>query len=294
MYPAPVPNGDGRSNYISAPSDYILVRNGEYNHTFLIDEDLEDCTKLDKQWYYKNPTIFLTDSCEVHLLRDPGRLNINTCNMKDKLHNTTEWIYFQESDEWIYSAPVNDTLVISCNNNVSFNETIGRLGLLKLTRGCIATNHHYVLSPRDKTSKVEYIYTLMDPLNLTRYHEVSMDKIIKLENDPRLSRMKTLIYISYCIWLISVVLSFICAALLTRWIYKQRTPPPQQPKKNARPEIIHLQTQGSQTIYTSLYHKSESRDAEYSTPPRPKPILVHPPLVMKVLQQCPDLHINKI
>ena len=150
--------------------------------------------------------------------------------MKEKLHNTTEWIYLQESDEWIYSAPVKDTLVISCNNNLSFNETIGRLGLLKLTRGCIATIHHYILSARDKTSKVGYIYTLMDPLNLTRYHEVSMDKKIKLENDPRLNRMETLIYISYCVWPISVVLSFICVALLTRWIYKQRTPPPQQPK----------------------------------------------------------------
>ena len=60
MYPAPVPNGNGRSNYISAPNDYILVRNGDYNHTFLNDEDLEDCTKLNEQWYCKNPTIFLT------------------------------------------------------------------------------------------------------------------------------------------------------------------------------------------------------------------------------------------
>ena len=85
MYPVPVPNGDGRSNYISTPNDYILVRNGDYNHTFLNDEGLKDCTKLDEQWYCKNPTIFLTDSCEVHLLMDPGRLNINNLQYEGKI-----------------------------------------------------------------------------------------------------------------------------------------------------------------------------------------------------------------
>ena len=277
MYSTPVPIGNYQSNYITTSSEYILIRHGDYNHTFLNYEYIQECTKLNNLWYCESPTIFLTDSCEIHLLIDPTHLDVNNCNLQVRTQNTTEWIYLQESDEWIYSAPRNDTLNIQCNNDFRVNETIGRLGMLKLTQGCVATNHHYVLQPRHKESKIGYIYTLTDPLNLTRHHEVPLNQIQTTEDNTRISHMETLIYILYYAWPISVILSLIFTGLVVHRIYKRRAPP-QPSRKSTRPEIIHLKNQEIQTLYTCLYQKNKPQDTEYSIPPSPKPILIHPPL----------------
>ena len=102
MHPIAVPQGNRSSAYIKPPKEYLMITQGQQNHTFLSNEDFQDCIEGPRKWYCLPPAILLSTSCELKLLMDSTELNLTTCNIENKNHDTTEWIYLQESDEWIF------------------------------------------------------------------------------------------------------------------------------------------------------------------------------------------------
>ena len=69
-----LPQGNRSSAYIKPPKEYLMIIQGQHNHTLLSNEDLQDCIKGPGKWYCVPPAILLSTSCELQLLMDSTRI----------------------------------------------------------------------------------------------------------------------------------------------------------------------------------------------------------------------------
>lgn len=135
--------------YISNPYEYMITNNEKLLYTPSEENFLEHC-KTHKLVYFCETIhtkyyIQKHDACLSKIVNDPFKSEKNDCKLKIIIVKHTIWIQLKNGHEWVYSAPIPETIRIICGDTVE-NNIINGTKLLPIAPGCSAVTNDVILN----------------------------------------------------------------------------------------------------------------------------------------------------
>lgn len=131
-------------NFVVPTYEYVAVDKYKNNYVAMSHDEMDNCyhiggLKLTCKQTSPVMTSHNSEFCEIKLLRNEG--DMSDCNVRISNLTSEIWIKLRQPNTWIYTLPKEETVHISCDNDV-FNQKVIGTGILSITMGCeIKTDH---------------------------------------------------------------------------------------------------------------------------------------------------------
>jgi len=154
--PTPIPIHAQRDIFIFIRINQPLLAIDKENHHYILlnKQELNKCTQdLTTFTCEQNFPVYHVKTsapCEVQIyINTPGQLQ--NCERKQVLSNTTLWVMLTETQSWVYFTPVSQTMTtIRCSDKLENKIIINGTGKIKLNRNCKLTISDIILTTQQQ------------------------------------------------------------------------------------------------------------------------------------------------
>lgn len=134
-------------NFVVPTYEYVALDKYKINYITMTHDEMDNChhiggLKLACKQTSPIMTSHNTELCELKLLRNEG--NLSDCNIRISNLTSEIWIKLRQPITWIYTFPKEETVHISCDNDV-FNQQVIGTGILSIAMGCEIKTEHILI-----------------------------------------------------------------------------------------------------------------------------------------------------
>lgn len=136
--------------FVLPKQPYLIINQGDEDYTLVSEQDLHISCKNIKQGEYlcarlqPNHIFGSNPDCEVDIFLNRA-IDMSNCNVRIVSLVDTLFIKLLENKKWIYAAPHEDELIITCQHERK-QEILRKSGILQL-KNCTAFKNHITLEP---------------------------------------------------------------------------------------------------------------------------------------------------
>jgi len=188
--PIPIPIHAHKNIFTFIRTNQPLLAIDKENHHYILlnEQELNKCTQDRTTFTCEQnfPVYHVKTSapCEVQIyLNTPGQLQ--NCERRQVLSNTTLWVTLTEAQTWVYSTPESQTITIRCNEKLEDKIIINGTGKIKLNGNCKLTTPDIILTTQQQLY-THYIHTHLPEFNLTLIRDGADNQNIKLSKQAHL------------------------------------------------------------------------------------------------------------
>lgn len=173
---------DNFFNFIVPSHEFVAVDKYKNHYVSMTHDEMDNChhiggNKLVCKQTSPIMTSHNTAFCEIKLLKNENSLS----NCDVRISNLTKeiWIKLRQSNTWIYTLPIEETVHISCGKEV-FNQKVIGTGILSISPGCEIKTEH-ILIKGFRTSETIIYKNIIPSVKNTFNFKNTVQEFLKLE-----------------------------------------------------------------------------------------------------------------
>lgn len=192
VYPVPIRAVNSSYYFIDTKEDMVAVNRESQRYLQISESELNNCKRINNYYICKpsHPSVLLSDAapCEVLTFAKVNTDNNLRCPKRAIALTHTLVITMRQPGRWLYIAPKNEPISISCDNEPTRHETLQNSGILALVGICTVTAQECIIKTIKRyTQMVNENYLPQYNLTLTNEEEklsteINDDETCKIKN----------------------------------------------------------------------------------------------------------------
>jgi len=186
----PIPTHDVKDIFTFIRVNQPLLAIDKENHHYILlnEQEINKCIQhMNTFTCEQNLPVYnikASAPCEVQIyVNTPEQLQ--KCEKRHVLANTTLWTRLAEAQSWMYSTPISQTVAIQCNDKPENKIIINGTGKIKLSNNCRLTTPDVIVTTQQQLN-ARYIHTHLPEFNLTLIRDSMDDRNIKPNKQTQL------------------------------------------------------------------------------------------------------------
>lgn len=182
VYPLPTRSSSNSSYFIDTTEDLVAINRENQRFLQITESELKTCKRIENNYICKpsHPSALLSNAapCEVLTFAKTNGNNSIQCPKRAIELTHTVIITMRQPGKWLYIAPAEEPLSISCNKKTIQHAALINSGILALTGVCTVTAPKFhVKTIRKYTQTINEDYLPSYNLTLTNAEELMSTKI---------------------------------------------------------------------------------------------------------------------